>query len=121
MTGKTWLLAGVAATLLAGSGCVSCGYDSCGRAYERGPDCDTPTCQRDQVYVFAVGGMNPAAMLALESLREELNRQGFAKVGTGQVIHTWWMARQMREIRAHDPDAAFGILGSESGAPAAVN
>jgi hypothetical protein len=72
------------------------------------------------VYVFAVGGMNPAEMMALESLRGELARQGFAKVATGQTVQTVWMAQEMRDIRAHEPDAVFVVLGSGSGAPAAA-
>jgi hypothetical protein len=120
MTGKTWLLAGVAVILLTGPGCVCCGNKSYAVAHEMGAECEVPTCQRNQVYLFAIGGMNPAEMLALESLREGLNRQGFAKVGTGQSVHVGVMVRQMREIRTHEPDAVFVILGSEAGAPAAV-
>ena len=120
MTGKRWLVAGVVAILLAGSGCVCCGNRSYAVAHEMGAECEVPTCQRNQVYVFAVSGMNPAGVVALDSLREELNRQGFAKVGTGQTVHAWWMAREMRRIRTHEPDAVFVIVGSEAGGPAAV-
>jgi hypothetical protein len=120
MTGKTWLLAGVAVVLLCGPGCVCCGNQSYATAHERGADCDIPTCQRNQVYLFAVGGMNPAEMMSLELLREELTQQGFAKVAAGQTIHTVWMAQEMRDIRAHEPDAVFIILGTGSGATAAV-
>jgi hypothetical protein len=120
MTGKRWLVAGVVAILLAGSGCVSCGNKSFALAREVGPECEQPTCQRNHVYVFAICGMNPAGIVALDKLREELNRQGFAKVGTGQAVHAWWMAREMRRIRAQEPDAVFVLLGSESGAPVAA-
>jgi hypothetical protein len=120
MRGKRWLVAGVVAILLAAPGCVCCGNKSYAVAHEMGAECEVPTCQRNQVYVFAVSGMNPAGVVALDSLREELNRQGFAKVGTGQTIHAWWMAREMRRIRSHEPDAVFVIVGSEAGGPAAV-
>ena len=120
MIGKRWLVAGVVAILLVGSGCVSCGNKGFAAAREVGPECELPACQRNQVYVFAVSGMNPAGIVALDTLREELNRQGFAKVGTGQPVHAWWMAREMRRIRAQEPEAVFVLLGSESGAAVAA-
>jgi hypothetical protein len=85
MTAKRGLVAGIAVILLFTTGCVSCGNASYATAYEMGPACDIPAAQLNQVYVFAVSGMNPASILALESLREELNRPGFAKVATGQT------------------------------------
>ena len=120
MKGKTWLLAVVAIVILTGPGCICCGNGSYSAAREVGADCTEPTSQRNQVYLFAVGGMNPASVAALGSLREELNRQGFAKVGTGQVVHEWWMARQMREIHSQEPEAVFVVLGSDSGCPTAA-
>lgn len=120
MTGRRGLIAGVAAILLAGPGCVCCGNKGYGLAREAAPGCDVPDCQRNQVYVFAVSGVNPAGMIALDGFRKQLNRQGFAKVATGQVIHAWWMAHEMRRIRADDPNAVFVLVGSEAGGPTAV-
>lgn len=120
MSGRSGLIAGVAGILLAGSGCVSCGNHSYGEAHEVGPDCEVPTCQRNQVYVFAVSGMNPLDMLALDALRGELARRGFAKVATGQAVHAGWMTREMRRIREEQPEAVFVLLGSEGGAVTAA-
>src|SRR5262245_30851259 len=120
MTGRNWLLAIVSASVLAGSGCVSCGHEACKVVRGIGPDCEIPVCQRNQVYVFAIGGLNPAGMMALDRLREELNKQGFAKVATGQSIYTSWMADEMRNIRIDEPDAVFVIIGSDSGASSAL-
>ena len=113
-TGVNW----AAVVLLAGPGCVCCGDKGYAIANETGAQCEVPVCQRNQVYVFAVGGMNPAAVMALDSFREDLNRQGFAKVGTGQSIHAWWMARQMWATDAAlvmSPAAA--PVGDPSGVP----
>jgi hypothetical protein len=120
MTGQRWLLANVAAIVLASSGCMTCCHDGYHLAREVGPECELPTCQRNDVYVFAISSLNPISIVALDGLREQLNRQGFAKVATGQTIHTGWMAREMRRIRDTEPDAIFVIVGFESGRPAAV-
>jgi hypothetical protein len=64
--------------------------------------------------------MNPAGVIALNQLREELNKQGYAKVASGQTIHESSMASQMREINKDNPEAMFVILGSEAGAPVAA-
>lgn len=120
MTGQRWLIAGILASLMAGSGCVSCGSKGFGLARDAGPTCDLPECQRNQMYIFAVGGLNPAGAMALDSLRLKLNEQGFAKVASGQTIHTWWMTREMRRIHAEEPEAVFVIVGAESGGSSAA-
>lgn len=120
MTRQLWLLTAVVVGLLTGSGCVSCGSKGYGLARDAGPECDIPECQRNQVYVFAVGGLNPAGAIALDSLRLKLNELGFAKVASGQIVHTPWMASEMRRIHAEIPDAVFVIVGTESGGPSAV-
>lgn len=120
MTRRRWALAGVVAILLAGSGCVSCGHRGYRVAREVGAECELPACQRNHVYVFAVSSLNPVSVMALDALAEELNRRGFAKVATGQTVHTGWMAREMRRIHKDEPDAVFVVLGFESGTPAAV-
>jgi len=107
--------------ILAGSpGCVSCASHGYGLAVEAGPNCDVPEFQRNQTYIFAVSSLNPAGILALETLRTKLNEQGFAKVATGQVWHTPWMLAEMRRITATNPEAVFVILGCEAGSPKAV-
>ena len=120
MTGQRWLIVGVSAILLGGSGCVSCGHRGYSLARDIAPECDLPTCQRSEVYVFAMSGLNPVSVMALDDLREELNRHGFAKVATGQTIHSGWMAREMRRIHTESPNAVFVVVGFESAGPAAV-
>jgi hypothetical protein len=120
MSVKCSLIAATVVILLAGSGCETCGSKGFGVAYEAGPNCEVPTCQRNQVYVFAVCGVNPLESLALDHLREELNKQGFSKVASGHTVFAYSMASQMRQIHAENPDAAFIIIGSETGAPTAV-
>jgi hypothetical protein len=120
MARRAGLAAAVAAILLAGTGCVCCGNKGYGLARDVGPDCDLPTCQRDQVYVFAVGGMNPLLWADLDELRERLNRKGFAKVATGQTVAYWWVAGEMRRVREDNPNAVFVLLGGEGGTATAV-
>src|SRR5690242_441925 len=115
MGGKRWLIAGLVASVVAGAVCVSCGDKGYGLAHDAGPTCELSECQRNQVYLFAVGGMNPAAVLALDDLRLKLNEKGFAKVATAQTIQTGWMAAEMRRVHADNPDAVFVLLGAESG------
>ncbi len=120
MNGRTSLIVAVMASVLAGSGCVSCGSKGYGLAYEAGPACEVPTCQRNMVYVFCIGGLNPLHTHALDSLREQLNKQGFAKVGTAQTGQSGWVAGEMKCIHKTVPDAVFVLLGVESGGDTAV-
>ncbi|MBA4063508.1 MAG: hypothetical protein C0501_07300 [Isosphaera sp.] len=120
MTGRYGLFAAVAAAALAGPGCVCCGNHGHRAAREVGPDCEVPCCQRNQVYVFAVGGLDPAGLLALGAFRDGLNGHGFEKVGTGQAVHAGWMAKEMRRVRADNPNAVFVLVGVGGGGPAAA-
>jgi hypothetical protein len=67
-----------------------------------------------------MSSLNPVSVFALDGLREQLNRQGYAKVATGQTIHAGWMNREMRRIRDVEPEAQFIVIGLESAAPVAV-
>jgi hypothetical protein len=120
MTGRYGLLAAVTCAALAGPGCVCCGNHGHRAAREAGPDCEVPCAQRNQVYVFAVGGLDPVGLFALEGFREGLNGHGFEKVGTGQAVHAGWMAKEMRRVRADNPNAVFVLVGIGGGAPAAA-
>lgn len=116
MSGRNGLIAGVVAILLAGSGCVSCNPTACGLAREAGPECETPTCLRNQVYVFAISSVNPLEAVSLGSLREQLNRRGYAKVGTCQTLYAEWVAGEMRRIKAEEPNAVVVLVGTEGAA-----
>ncbi len=120
MLQRIWGSVGVAALLLVGTGCVCCGNKGYSEARVVGPDCDPPLCQRNQVHVFAIGGLTPSGVFGIEGFREELNRQGFAKVATGQMVHTGWMSREMRRIQSDNPDAVFVIVGLDGGGASAV-
>jgi hypothetical protein len=120
MTRQARQFVALAFILLSGSGCMTCCHSGYNLAHEVGPECELPTCQRNGVYVFAMSSFNPVSVFALDGLREQLNRQGFAKVATGQTIHSWWMAREMRRIREAEPDAQFVVVGFESAGIVAV-
>jgi hypothetical protein len=89
-------------------------------AREAGPECELPAAQRSSVYVFAMSSLNPVSVVALDGLRAQLNRQGYAKVASGQTIHAGWMHREMRRIQSEEPDAQFVVIGFESAGPVAV-
>lgn len=120
MNGQKKAVVAVLAILAAGTGCVGLGGRAYELAYQANPGCGTPACQRDKVYLFAVGGPHPLDWWALETLREELNRQGYAKVGTGPAIHTGWVLREMAMVRRHVPESAFVLVGVGWDAAAAL-
>lgn len=120
MIGQWGRFAVVAMILAAGPGCMICGHSGYHHARQAGPECELPVCQRAGVYVFAMSSLNPISVVALDGLREQLNRQGYAKVATGQTIHAGWMHREMRRIRDVEPEAQFIVIGFESAGPVAV-
>lgn len=119
MARQRGLLLAIAAILLGSTGCLSCGHHCHQYARTAGPENDIPTVQRNGVYVFAMSSLNPVSMVALDTLREQLSQQGYAKVATGQTIHALWMASEMRRIHEDEPDAVFVVMGFESAASAA--
>jgi len=121
MSGRHGLIAGVVGILLMGSGCMSCGGNGYGLARQVGPECEALSCQRNRVYVFAISGLHPVEMAAVDTFRDQLNRKGFAKIGTGQAPHATWMANEIKCIRANEPDAVFVFVGVEGGALTAMN
>ena len=120
MTGRNWLLFGVAATILSTAGCIIPGYDGARLSQQSGPGCDIPLTQRNQVYVFVVGGDNPLESSSVDKFREGLNAQGFANVATGPSIYYFWMASEMRRIHSEIPNAVFVIAGLDWSVPVAV-
>jgi len=100
---------------------MTCGHANYERAWEAGPECELAAAQRNEVYVFALSSLNPISILALDDLREQLNRQGYAKIATGQTIHAGWMGREMRRIREAAPDATFVVVGFESAGSTAIH
>lgn len=120
MTGRLWLIAGVAVVLLNGAGCVCCGHKGYGIARTAAPECGLADCQRNRVYVFAVGGLTPPSAHALDALRGQLNENGFAKVGTAPWTHHTWAAGEMRDIHRNEPGAVFVLVGCGGGGPTAA-
>jgi hypothetical protein len=120
MTGRNWLLLGVAATLFSTAGCILPGYEGARLSQKAGTECDIPLTQRNQVYVFVVGGDNPLESSTVDKFRRGLNEQGFANVATGPSIYYFWMAGEMKRIHSEIPNAVFVIAGLETSAPVAV-
>lgn len=120
MTRRVSLSTGVLAIILGSTGCISAGYEGAKLAREAGPSCETPVANRDQVYVFVLGGYNPIELLALDKFREGLNSRGFAKVASGPLPYYLWMESEMRRIHGENPNAVFVIAGLDSSAGAAV-
>jgi hypothetical protein len=120
MTGRNWLLSGIAATIFSAAGCIIPGYDGARLSQQAGPGCDIPLTQRNQVYVFVVGGDNPLESASVDQFREGLNAQGFANVATGPSIYFFWMSSEMRRIHKEIPNAVFVIAGLDWSVPVAV-
>jgi hypothetical protein len=120
MTGRNWLLSGIVATMIMTSGCITPGFEGARLAQEAGPTCDVPLANRNQVYVFVVGGNNPLEIMALDKFREGINSQGYAKVATGPSIYYLWMASELRRIHKEEPNAVFVIAGLDSSASTAA-
>jgi hypothetical protein len=120
MSGRYAVIGGVLGLLLIGPGCVTCCTSGCRPAHEAGPDCDALTCQRNRVYVFAMCGVNPVEMAATDSFREQLNHNGFIKVGTAQPLHASWMEKEIRRVCEDDPNNRIVLVGIEGGAATAA-
>jgi hypothetical protein len=120
MIGRMWLLSSAAIISFNAAGCITPGYDDAKLAWNAGPSCEIPRSQRNQVYVFVVGGNNPLEMMALEKFREGLNAQGFVKVASGPSVYSLWMDSEMQRIHAEIPSALFVIAGLDSSASTAV-
>lgn len=118
MTGKRWLILAAVGSLLGGTGCVNCNHHTHKMAVDVGPECPLPLADRQRVYLFLVNGLTPGC--GLDSLRDEVSRQGFPKIACGQLVHIGWMANEMRRIHADDPGARFVMLGYDAGGPAAA-
>lgn len=109
MTGRRWLGVVGVGLLLAGSGCVSCGYHTCKKLADAAPHCDVPGCDRRHVYVLLVNGLTPGG--CLEKLRDPLAAEGFAKVYHGELCHAGWLYDEMKRVRDDDPAARFVLVG----------
>jgi hypothetical protein len=120
MTGRAPLSLGVLAIILGSTGCITAGYDGARLARDAGPSCETPVANREQVYVFVLGGVNPVELAALDKFREGLNSRGFSKVATGPLPYYPWMVSELRRIHKENANAVFVIAGLDSSAGAAV-
>ena len=105
-------------SLMAGSGCISCGHESCPKAVDAGPFCEAPQCDRKHVYTFLINGLTPTS--CLDELRLKIAECGFEKVGSAELCHTWWVWREMNRIRACDAEARFVLVGYGFGCKSAV-
>lgn len=115
MSGKRWLVALAVAISGANAGCVSCDHAAHKSALAAGPVCDLPTCERQKVYVFLLSGLTPGGSSGLDGLRVRLAEQGFAKIGAGSLAHAGWVADEMKQALADNPDARFVLVGHDLG------
>ena len=120
MTGRIWFQLGVLAILGNASGCITAGYDGAKLAREAGPACHVPVENRNEVYLFVLGGNNPREVMALDKFRQGINAGGFAKVATGPSVYSAWMSGEIKRIHNEDPHAVFVIAGLDSSAALAV-
>ncbi|MFO0799123.1 MAG: hypothetical protein U0804_16770 [Gemmataceae bacterium] len=120
MTRVTCLILTAVATLAGGGGCVSCTTHAARVNWEAGPTCPVPVGERQHVYTVLVNGACPAGGCSLEGLRDGLVERGFVKNYFGQVVHTPWLAYEMRGVARCDPAARFVVVGADIGCPLAA-
>jgi hypothetical protein len=115
MSGKRWLLTLAVAISGANAGCVSCDHSAHRSALAAGPRCDIPTCERQKVCVFMLNGLTPPGLSSLDGLRTRLAEQGYSKIGSGELYHAGWVADEMKQALADNPDARFVLIGYDLG------
>ena len=115
MAGKRWPVAACLGLLLAGSGCVNCGYQACKPALAAGPTAEVPLCDRREVYLVMVNGLSPACPGGLDGLRCRLADRGFTKMYSGELCHVWWLWQEMKRLHKEEPCARFVVLGYDFG------
>lgn len=120
MSTRYWAATAILATALANTGCVTHCHRGYQKTLEHGADYDVPTPCRNQVHVFMMHGLTPSTDSGLNALRLELGRNGFAKVGIGELCDAGWVKREIDCIRFNDPDARFVLLGYDCGGAVAV-
>jgi pimeloyl-ACP methyl ester carboxylesterase len=106
------------ALLFAGSGCISCGHESCHLAIEAGPHCGVPQSDRRHVYTILINGLDPTG--GLDALRLKIAERGFEKIYRVELCHTGWLWREMKRVQKCDPAARFVLVGYGFGCTAAV-
>jgi hypothetical protein len=74
-----------------------------------------PAPARGHVYVFFINGLDPVNLGNLTGLRDYVQALGFPKTYYGQSYHGAWFAREIRSIRAEDPDARVALVGFSLG------
>ncbi len=115
------LMAAVVAVSLGSAGCVNCSPVACQKlSIAAGPTCDTPQTGRQKVYVYLMDGLPVPFTRGLDGLRPELYARGYSKVASGTVLHSAWMAKEMKRTHADDPNARFVVVGYDHGAVSAA-
>ena len=117
MTRKRWQLGLLAGLLLAGSGCVTPNCEAVKIAYEAGPNCEIPLCDREHTYAILINGVTS---LGLNGLRDALAQRGFTKVYSTQLYHVWWLEWEMRQIVRDDKSARFVLVGYDASCPSVL-
>ena len=69
----------------------------------------------DHVYVFAVNGVDPLCLANFNGLCQLVKDQGFANTRFGQLYTCNLFAREIRAIRANDPQARIVLMGYSLG------
>jgi hypothetical protein len=74
-----------------------------------------PPAARDHVYVFFINGLDPVCLGNLTGLRNHVQSLGYQRTYYGQCFHGHWFAKEIRRLRAEDPDAHIVIVGFSLG------
>lgn len=91
------------------AGCTQFNYTGYDVALRSVPDQPIPPPLRSQVHVFVLNGIDPLEDGPMLTLRDELNKAGFAKVYYAQRADVEWYYREMCRV-VHDQPAARLLL-----------
>jgi hypothetical protein len=108
---------GLAASLLAQAGCLSCCHPVPPPAPEQVMACHTvPTCCRSHVYIFLVDGLDPVGFCNFAGLHGYLTSLGYHSTYHGEMYHCFWFRSEICRIHQEDPEARFVLVGHGCGA-----
>lgn len=73
-------------------------------------------CQKNQVYIFFVHGLDPFDLSNYEGLHAYVQSLGFIKTYYGWSYHAFYFEKELRKLREEKPEARIVLIGFSYGA-----
>jgi hypothetical protein len=73
------------------------------------------TCCKEHVYIFGVNGLNPMCLGNFNGMLDYFRKQGFPNTYFSQMYTCHGFAREIRKVRAQDPQARIVLIGFSLG------